>query len=104
MMPKELIGTQLQGYIKEASYSDLCVLLGAPQQFGTDGKTRASWLLQDGEVVAHIYDYKAGDVPIEKNIVWHIGGRSHWALELTRRQVPVGVVTDREDNEISTYE
>lgn len=76
-------GTCLVGMVK-ATYEELKYAFGKPLQIGGDGKTRAEWVVlfdtPQGDVVATVYDWKCGEIPLEDVRVWNVGGKSIEAL------------------------
>lgn len=60
-------------YTIEATYEDLCEILGDHQGPSLDGKVRAQWIVETPEGTASVYDYK-NRTPIRELTEWHIGG------------------------------
>ena len=58
----------------ETTYEDLHEKLGRPTKMGSpDNKTRVLWVLEYGDGIVTIYDYKCS-LPIEKVRCWSLGG------------------------------
>jgi hypothetical protein len=81
---KEANGTSYMGSI-QTTYSYLISKFGEPVSLKSgDGKVNCEWVLKfDDGVVATIYDWKTGSIPMDK-YDWHIGGRTSKALEYVR--------------------
>ena len=76
-------GTGCQGYLSEGiRYEDIVRAFGKPQ-FGNspDGKIKSEWVGKINGLVFTVYDYKSRLDP-ERNMDWHIGGKTKLAAEL----------------------
>lgn len=92
MIHEKIIGTSLQGYVT-ADYSELCKAFGSPGN-GDGYKIDAQWIVEDGEIVATVYNYKDGPNymgedgrPVRDIMDWHIGGKDERAIDLVRRRL-----------------
>jgi hypothetical protein len=73
-------GTGLIGHI-HATYDDLVKAFGRPDTDAAD-KWTVQWIIQfDDGTVATIYDWKTDATP-KGPYMWHVGGKSHAALQL----------------------
>jgi hypothetical protein len=64
------------GYFN-ASYDDLCRVLGSPNSCGCDGKVNIEWIINvNNKYKFSIYDFKEDtDVRDLSSYYWHIGAR-----------------------------
>lgn len=86
-------GSSLRGYI-DISFTELFDRLG-PSLEGDAHKVDAEWIIQDGHVVATIYNYKDGvnylgapGTPTHEITDWHIGGFDSRAVDLIHAIFP----------------
>lgn len=88
-----IAGTYLQGYVR-ATYAELRAAFGRPTN-GDGYKIDACWVIQEGDVVATVYNYKNGrnylgkrrGTPKTRITEWNIGGRSRAAVDLIERRL-----------------
>lgn len=94
----DINGTHWQGNIT-AWYWDLVRVFGKPDTF--DGyKVDAHWVVQEGDVIATVYNYKDGinylgrkdGTPKTRITDWHIGGFDKRAVDLVYRRVSKAMV------------
>lgn len=77
-----IAGSGYQGEVR-CTFEHLVEAFGMPIFNPTsDGKTQAEWrVLFDGGVIASIYDYKEGEIPVDQITRWSIGGYDRKAVE-----------------------
>jgi hypothetical protein len=85
--PYDANATSLQGYIN-TTFDRLKEIFGEPiyPQSG-DGKVICEWILEfDDKIIATIYCWKVGAIPI-REYKWHIGGHSEKVVELVKNEI-----------------
>ena len=78
----DINGTCLQGYV-DASAEDLVEQFGAPMIGDSRDKVEYEWNIMNGAPPTSIYSWKNyGEKSFEQIDSWHVGGRSHEAIDL----------------------
>ena len=78
----DINGTCLQGYV-DASSEDLVEQFGAPMIGDSRDKVEYEWNIMIGDQPISIYSWKNyGEKSFEQIDSWHVGGRSHEAIDL----------------------
>mgnify|MGYP003403393723 CR=1 FL=1 len=68
-------GTGLQGYVV-ATRKELEKAFGKPTRFEGADKVTTQWAIEEGGIIATLYDYKEGRAPkANESYRWHIGGK-----------------------------
>jgi len=75
------VGTHKVGDLKGVSYTELVKIFGLPTfwpEDNFDGKVNFEWVIQMGDVIFTVYDWKTFDEEYTKNELdrWSIGGKN----------------------------
>lgn len=83
----QVCGSSLSGYIT-STYDELVAAFGEPTFTDIDPreKVQCEWVLRIGDVVATIYNWKTGVVPLDV-YEWHIGGFDRGEVDAVRRAI-----------------
>lgn len=83
----QVCGSSLSGYVT-STYDELVAVFGEPTFTDSDPheKVQCEWVLRIGDVVATIYNWKTGFVPLGV-YEWHIGGFDRGEVEAVQRAI-----------------